>query len=154
MRFTNGPMDTSSSFPVNRTLSLHLNWNIFKQRTYLWAGNRYWVFDGDRMVEENSYLDNLGLPDGLDQLDAAFVWGKNKKTYFFRYLISLYWFPAVAHLIGIAERIFTGATTTSKDKWIPDIRTICPGGGVCRPTSTRLCSGPTVIFFVIKLKIA
>ena len=89
---------------------------------------------------------------GLDQLDAAFVWGKNKKTYFFRYLISLYWFPAVAHLIGIAERIFIGATTTSKDKWIPDIRTICPGGGVCRPTSTRLCSGPTVIFFVIKLK--
>ena len=99
------------------------------------------------MVEENSYLDNLGLPDGLDQLDAAFVWGKNKKTYFFRYLISLYWFPAVAHLIGIAERISIGATTTSKDEWIPDIRTICPGGGVCRPTSTRLCSGPTVNFF-------
>lgn len=36
------------------------------------------------MIEENMPLSRLGLPDGLQQLDAAFVWGKNKKTYFFR----------------------------------------------------------------------
>jgi len=36
------------------------------------------------MIEENSPLSRLGLPNGLEQLDAAMVWGKNKKTYFFR----------------------------------------------------------------------
>lgn len=51
---------------------------------FYFTGPRYWVFDGDRMVEQNSPLDQLGLPEGLDQLDAAIVWGKNKKTYFFR----------------------------------------------------------------------
>jgi hypothetical protein len=48
------------------------------------AGSRYWVFNGDRMIEENSPLSRLGLPNGLEELDAAMVWGKNKKTYFFR----------------------------------------------------------------------
>lgn len=38
------------------------------------------------MIEENLPISWLGLPDGIDQLDAAFVWGKNKKTYFFRYI--------------------------------------------------------------------
>jgi matrix metalloproteinase-24 (membrane-inserted) len=55
-------------------------------------GSSYWVFDGDRMVEENSNLSWLGLPDGLDHLDAALVWGKNKKTYFFRYYFYLLFF--------------------------------------------------------------
>ena len=47
-------------------------------------GDRYWVFNGDRMVEQNMPLAYLGLPDGLERLDAALVWAKNKKTYFFR----------------------------------------------------------------------
>ncbi|KAI9558628.1 Matrix metalloproteise-24 [Daphnia sinensis] len=53
------------------------------------SGPSYWVFDGDRMIEQNLPISWLGLPDGIDQLDAAFVWGKNKKTYFFRK--NLYW---------------------------------------------------------------
>jgi len=47
------------------------------------SGPRYWVFDGDFMVEENLPLSYLGLPEGLAKIDAALLWGKNKKTYFF-----------------------------------------------------------------------
>lgn len=109
------------------------------------TGPAYWVFDGDRMIEENLPISWLGLPDGIDQLDAAFVWGKNKKTYFFRYIhhfdinetASLYLFSTGAEtekkkkkqfLFPISGRISTGATTTLKDKWIRVIRTICPDG--------------------------
>lgn len=70
----------------NMTLLSLSNVYLFKHfldRSYS-TGPSYWVFDGDRMIEENSNLSWLGLPDGLDHLDAALVWGKNKKTYFFR----------------------------------------------------------------------
>lgn len=36
------------------------------------------------MAEANVPLGRLGLPDGLERLDAALVWGKNRKTYLFR----------------------------------------------------------------------
>jgi len=49
-----------------------------------------WVNDGNRFEPDNpSLLSDLGLPSGLNGLDAAFVWGKNEKTYFFKN--NLYW---------------------------------------------------------------
>jgi len=49
------------------------------------VGPRYWVFDGDFMVEADLPLTYLGLPERLAKIDAALLWGKNKKTYFFRF---------------------------------------------------------------------
>ena len=34
-------------------------------------------------------LTDFGLTEDIQKLDAAFVWGKNEKTYFFR--SNLYW---------------------------------------------------------------
>ena len=48
------------------------------------------MHDGNRFEPDLSgFLTDLGLPVGLDTLDAAFVWGKNEKIYFFRN--NLYW---------------------------------------------------------------
>jgi len=47
------------------------------------AGKRYWVSDGSSFLERGRPLSSLGLPKDLPKLDAAFVWGKNKHTYFF-----------------------------------------------------------------------
>ncbi len=61
-----------------------------KTKTKVWTGNQFLVHDGNRFEPENSgFLTDLGLPAGLDRLDAALVWGKNDKTYFFRK--NLYW---------------------------------------------------------------
>jgi len=43
----------------------------------------------NNMFDSGNKITNLDLPDGLDHLDAAFVWGKNDMTYFFR--SSMYW---------------------------------------------------------------
>jgi hypothetical protein len=57
---------------------------------FLISGKKFWVHDGNRFEPDSpGFLSDLGLPAGLDQLDAAFVWGKNQKTYFFRN--NLYW---------------------------------------------------------------
>jgi hypothetical protein len=54
------------------------------------TGNQVWVYDGNRFEPDSpGSLSDLGLPTGLDRLDAAFVWGKNEKTYFFKN--NLYW---------------------------------------------------------------
>ena len=52
------------------------------------SGNQYWVTNGDRFFSPQP-LSNLGLPDYVDKLDDAFIWGKNDKTYFFYQ--NLYW---------------------------------------------------------------
>lgn len=47
-------------------------------------GAQYWIFDGVSFVENSPRpLSDLGLPSNLPRIDAAFVWGKNDKTYFF-----------------------------------------------------------------------
>jgi len=81
---------------------------MLKQFFFLMRGAHYWVFNGDHMTESNipisrynklksiivcnvlitfhSFMScRLGFPSDVQQLDAAVVWGKNKKTYFFRY---------------------------------------------------------------------
>ena len=46
------------------------------------AENRFFLFDGIDFFGE-SPLTNLGLPPSLQKVDAAFLWPKNGKTYFF-----------------------------------------------------------------------
>lgn len=49
------------------------------------SGNQYWVSDGDNFVEGSPRpLTDYGLPAILDKIDAAQVWKKNGKTYFYR----------------------------------------------------------------------
>ena len=52
------------------------------------SDQQYWVFDGESFFAPQP-LSSLGLPDYVDKLDDAFVWGKNGKTYFFYQ--NLYW---------------------------------------------------------------
>ena len=52
------------------------------------SGQQYWISDGDRFFSPQA-LSSLGLPEYVDRIDDAFVWGKNEKTYFF--YKNLYW---------------------------------------------------------------
>lgn len=48
------------------------------------SGNEYWVYSASTL--ERGYpkpLTSLGLPPDVQQVDAAFNWSKNKKTYIF-----------------------------------------------------------------------
>lgn len=50
----------------------------------------YYEFNTDRL--EYGFpkpLTNLGLPDTLDKIDAALVWGHNNRTYL--YSGTMYW---------------------------------------------------------------
>jgi len=54
------------------------------------TGDSYWVSDGNYFIEGSPRpLTDLGLPSSVDKIDAAFVWGKNQKTYIFHN--NLYW---------------------------------------------------------------
>ncbi|XP_055705191.1 matrix metalloproteinase-2 isoform X3 [Phlebotomus papatasi] len=53
-------------------------------------GKKYYVFNSNRL--ERGYprpLTDLGLPESLEKIDAAMIWGHNKKTYF--YSGTQYW---------------------------------------------------------------
>ena len=45
---------------------------------------RYWVFNGNKRVEGPKLIKEYGLPQEMKRLDAAFTWGGNGKTYFFK----------------------------------------------------------------------
>lgn len=52
-----------------------------KSHIIFFSGKKYYVFDGPDLLSIQP-LTNLGLPDTLNRIDAAFVWGHNNKTYF------------------------------------------------------------------------
>lgn len=56
----------------------------------MFIGKQYYVHNG-RDVERGypKPLSHLGLPESLEKIDAAMVWGHNSKTYF--YSGTMYW---------------------------------------------------------------
>ncbi|XP_064618644.1 matrix metalloproteinase-2-like isoform X2 [Lineus longissimus] len=48
-------------------------------------GKKYWRFNGNHVIvgfpQQGRPITELGLPHDLEKIDAAFVWGHNKKTY-------------------------------------------------------------------------
>jgi hypothetical protein len=54
------------------------------------SGNQYYLYNGNKL--ERGFpkpLTNLGLPESLEKIDGAMVWGHNGKTYFFSG--TMYW---------------------------------------------------------------
>jgi len=50
------------------------------------TGKSYWKFDGTPEGNSGPHsLSDFGLPSSVGNLDAAFIWGKNKMLYFFKY---------------------------------------------------------------------
>ena len=51
---------------------------------------RYWIYNRDGTLESGpNPITNLGLPASMKKIDAAFVYGSNRKTYF--YSVDKYW---------------------------------------------------------------
>ncbi|XP_067008356.1 matrix metalloproteinase-2 [Anabrus simplex] len=60
------------------------------KKIVVFIGKQFYMFDGYRL--ERDYpkpLTYLGLPETLEKIDGAMVWGHNKKTYFFSG--TMYW---------------------------------------------------------------
>lgn len=57
---------------------------------FMVSGNHYYLYNGNQL--ERGFpkpLTNLGLPESLEKIDGAMVWGHNGKTYFFSG--TMYW---------------------------------------------------------------
>ncbi|CAL4065532.1 unnamed protein product, partial [Meganyctiphanes norvegica] len=52
-------------------------------------GKTYYLCEGNRRLVTSGPLSDLGLPEDLPKLDAAFVWGHNGRTYLFA--DTMYW---------------------------------------------------------------
>ncbi|XP_055523786.1 matrix metalloproteinase-2-like isoform X2 [Wyeomyia smithii] len=56
----------------------------FDNSIVLFSGNRYWIFDGQNFLHPDARsITDFGLPSSLEKIDAAMVWAKNQKTYYF-----------------------------------------------------------------------
>jgi len=53
-------------------------------RTVFVKGSEYWKYYGFVLEEGPRDISQLGLPSTLGSPDAAFVWGGNQKTYYFK----------------------------------------------------------------------
>lgn len=59
-------------------------------RIVFFIGKQYYLYQANNLVKGYPKpLTDLGLPESLDKVDAAMVWGHNKKTYF--YSGTMYW---------------------------------------------------------------
>ncbi|CAG9817810.1 unnamed protein product [Phaedon cochleariae] len=86
----------------------------FDGRIVFFIGRKYYVFANNRV--ENGYpkpLSHLGLPEQVERLDAAMVWGHNGKTYF--YSGDIYWKEALFERSFDPSRMF-GRSETSDSK--------------------------------------
>ena len=69
------------------------------------SNKQYWVYDGYNFVEGSPrHISELGLPDNLSEVDAAFVWGKNGKTYIFREVRRTQEASVISNLHGFGHR--------------------------------------------------
>ncbi|XP_047099078.1 matrix metalloproteinase-2-like isoform X1 [Schistocerca piceifrons] len=60
------------------------------KKIVFFIGRQYFVYDANTLMHGYPRpLTDLGLPETLDRVDAAMVWGHNKKTYF--YSGTMYW---------------------------------------------------------------
>lgn len=59
------------------------NWKWVREPavTYVFKGSRYWVVEDMTVVDGPRPISEWGFPS---RIDAAFVWGKNGKTYVFK----------------------------------------------------------------------
>ncbi|KAK7792928.1 hypothetical protein R5R35_008070 [Gryllus longicercus] len=58
------------------------------KKIVFFIGKMYYTFDANTL-ESRRPLTHLGLPESLQKIDGAMVWGHNKKTYFFSG--TMYW---------------------------------------------------------------
>ena len=79
-----------SKLPTNLTHIDAIYERPFGQREMIiFIGRQYWNYTNNEQGAGPFPLTKLGLPQELDKLDGALVWGHNGKTYFFSG--SMYW---------------------------------------------------------------
>ena len=118
----------------------------------MFVGKWYWNCSSETFDAKGPFpLKRLGLPSELDQLDAAFVWGHNGKTYFFRN--ASYWRYSAfhLHLIGfLIIRLFFYYLIHLKFHCIYMYRLIIDT--ICTPCFALLSTVEFVVHFVIYLR--
>lgn len=55
----------------------------------IFIGKQYWIYPNNEKGLGPFPLTDLGLPEDLEKIDGALVWGHNGKTYFFSG--TMYW---------------------------------------------------------------
>lgn len=79
----NGPMLVATYWP-DLPAKIDAAYENPEEKTVFFAGNEIWIYRADQL--ETGYpkrLSSLGLPTDLQQIDAAFNFRKNRKTYLF-----------------------------------------------------------------------
>lgn len=73
----------------------------------IFIGKQYWIYPNNEQGLGPYPLTNLGLPEDLEKLDGAMVWGHNGKTYFFSG--TMYW-----RSVLVVERLHESILTSTE----------------------------------------